>query len=316
MCIKGGVVNLAEKMRPKNLDEVIGNEHIVSALKKQFETNSLSQTILFTGDAGQGKTTFAKIIASTLSAEIVEIDCGSDGGIENIRELVDSVSLTSLFSKSKIFILDEVHALSKPGQSALLKTLEDPQKNVHFVLLTTDPNKVLKTIRTRCVEYQTLPANVEQIGIAVKRVETIYGVRFENRSDLWSLVEQAKGSLRQVYSFMEKLVAVSEESGIIRSEMFHRVLGKSMEEVDEHLPKYFLSKDFISALALVSNLKKEGGNPTGTLIGVYNYLKVVFLKGGHVLSKEEKLMMSELSEKIAQKEVSWETVESLIWKHI
>jgi DNA polymerase III subunit gamma/tau len=316
MCILEDFVNLAEKMRPKNLDDVIGNKHIVSALRRQFDTNQISQTIMFTGDAGSGKTSFAKIVATHLNAEIIEIDCGADGSIDNMRELVESVSLSSLFSSHKVFILDEVHALSKPGQSALLKTLEDPQKNVNFILLTTDPGKLLKTIRTRCVEYQTMPATVEEVGQAVKKVEEIYKVRFESRSDLWSLVEQSGGSFRQVYAFMEKLVAVSDNNGIITSDMFHMVLGKSMEHVDENLPKAFLSKDIHSAMSIVSNQRKENVNPVGTLLGIYNYLKVVFLKNGNIISKDDKLMMADLSEKIAQKEITWETIESIIWKHI
>jgi DNA polymerase-3 subunit gamma/tau len=309
-------VNLAEAMRPQNLDEIIGNSHIVTALKKQFETNTLSQTMMFTGDAGSGKTSFAKIIANYLDAEVTEIDCGADGSIDNMREIVESVSLSSLFSSIKVFILDEVHALSKPGQSALLKTLEEPQNNVHFILLTTDPNKVLNTIRTRCVEYQTIPAATEEIGEAVRRVEKKFGISFETRADLWSLVEQSKGSLRQVYSFMEKLVSVSDDRNFITSEMFHKILGKSMEHVDENLPKAFLNCNLRDALSIILSLRKEGGNPTGTLIGVYNYLKVVFLKNSDNLRDKQKLLMADISEKISTKEITWDTLEHLVWKHL
>lgn len=309
-------MNLAEKLRPKTLDEVIGNKHIISALKNQFDTGTLSQTIMFTGDAGQGKTTFAKIISSHLNAEVVEIDCGADGGIDNMREIVESVSLSSLFSQNKVFILDEVHALSKPGQSALLKTLEEPQKNVNFILLTNEPNKVLGTIRTRCVEYKTTPATREDIGEAVKRVEALYGVSFENRADLWSLVEQAKGSLRQVYSFLEKLVAVADNNKIITSEMFHSILGKSMEQVDENLPLAFIKNDIKTVISEISNLKKGSGNPTGTLIGIYNYLKVVLIKDVDVISDNKKKMMGVIAEKISQKEITWETIESIAWTYL
>jgi DNA polymerase-3 subunit gamma/tau len=312
----GGAVNLAEKMRPSTLDEIIGNTHIVSALKKQFETNTLSQTIMFTGEPGSGKTSFAKIIASHLDAEILEIDCGADGSIDNMREIVESVSLSSLFSKNKVFILDEIHALSKPGQSALLKTLEEPQKNVHFILLTTDPQKVLNTIRTRCVEYQTTPASTEEIGEAVRRVEKKFGISFENRTDLWSLVEQSKGSLRQVYAFMEKLVAVADERNFITSDMFYKTLGKSMEHVDENLPMAFLNYKLHEALSIIGNLRKEVGNPTGTLIGVYNYLKIVFIKNPDSIKEKQKLLMADLSEKIASKEITWDTLEHLVWKHL
>lgn len=309
-------MNLAERMRPKTLDEIIGNKHIVSALKNQFETNSLSQTLMFTGDAGQGKTTFAKIIASHLKAELVEIDCGADGSIDNMRELVESASLSSLFSKTKVFILDEVHALSKPGQSALLKTLEEPQKNAHFILLTNEPTKILNTIKTRCVEYQTMPATKEDIGEAVRRVEKLFNVSFENRADLWSLVEQSKGSLRQVYSFLEKLIASANVNGLITSDMFHSLLGKSMEHVSENLPLAFLKNDLRTVISAITELKKESVNPTGTLIGVYNYLKVVMLKDIDLIPDGKKRMMGELAERISQKDITWETLESIAWKYL
>lgn len=309
-------MNLAERMRPKTLEEIIGNTHIVAALKKQFETDTLSQTIMFTGAAGQGKTTFAKIIASHLKAELVEIDCGADGSIDNMRELVESASLSSLFSKSKVFILDEVHALSKPGQSALLKTLEEPQKNVHFILLTNEPAKILNTIKTRCVEYQTMPAIKDDIGEAVRRVEKLFNVSFENRADLWSLVEQSKGSLRQVYSFLEKLIASSNSSGLITSDMFHSLLGKSMEHVSENLPLAFLKNDLRTVISAITDLKKESVNPTGTLIGVYNYLKVVMLKDIDLIPDSKKRMMGELAEHVSQKDITWETLESIAWKYL
>lgn len=309
-------MNLAEVMRPKTLDDVIGNEHVVSALKKQLETNTLSQTLMFTGDAGQGKTTFAKIIANELKAEVSEIDCGSEGSIETIRDLVDSSKLTSLFANKKVFILDEVHALSKPGQSALLKTLEEPQKNVHFILLTTDPNKVLNTIRTRCVEYETKPATTEQIGEAVKKVEVKFGVTFENRKDLWSIVEQANGSLRQVYAFLEKLVAVADNNNVITSAAFHDILGSSMEQVDENLPKAFLSNDLVKALTTLNNLRKGGMNPTGTLIGIYNYLKLFYLKNPEEINDKNKELMYHTAFLISEKTITWDSIESLAWKYL
>ena len=309
-------MNLAERMRPKTLEDVIGNSHIVTALKKQFENNSLSQTILFTGDAGSGKTSFAKIIANYLNAEVIEIDCGSDGSIDTMREIVESVSLSSLFSSYKVFILDEVHALSKQGQSALLKTLEDPQKNVHFILLTNESQKILNTVKTRCVEYKTTPATTTEIGEAVRRVEKEFNISFENRKDLWSLVEQSNGSLRQVYSFLEKLIAVADDNNLITSDMFYKVLGRPMDHVDENLPKSFLYGDTLSALTTVSNLRKEGGNPTGTLLGIYNYLKIVYLKDIKSISEKNKEMMSLIAEKLSSKEITWDTLEYIIWKYV
>jgi len=310
-------MNLSEKLRPKNLSEVIGNQHIVRALKNQLSTNSLSQTMLFTGIPGSGKTAFARIIASELSAEVIEIDCGSDGGIDKIREVIESVSLSSLFSGKKVFILDEAHALGKPAQSALLKTLEDDQPDVYFILLTTDPQKILKTIRTRCVEYQTNPAGNDEIGQAVKKVESIYKVWFENRKDLWAIVEQSGGSLRQVYALLEKLIGVADVDGRISTSMFHSIMGKSMEHVDENLPKAFLEEDLLRVINLVTEMKKDSSNnPTGTLIGVYNYLKAVFLKNPQKINDKGKSMLSDMADRVHTKDISWEVLEHLAWKYL
>jgi len=130
------------------------------------------------------------------------------------------------------------------------------------------------------------------------------------------LVEQSKGSLRQVYAFMEKLVAVADERNLITSDMFHKTLGKSMEHVDENLPMAFLNYKLHEALSIIGNLRKEGGNPTGTLIGVYNYLKVVFLKNPDNLREKQKLLMADISERISAKEITWDTLEHLVWKHL
>jgi DNA polymerase-3 subunit gamma/tau len=226
-------MNLAERMRPKTLNEVIGNLHIVKPLRKQLETGTLSQTMMITGQFGSGKTTIAKIIASELDAEVYEIDCGSDGGVDRMREIVDSAYVSSLFSKNKVFILDEVHGLSKQAQSALLKTLEEAKVGVYFILLTTEEKKILPTIRSRCVVYETDAANKEDIGIAVHRVLKEFNLTVENMADFWSVVYQSEGSLRQVYSLMEKLVASADEDSFISSEVFKSVLkDSSSEEVD------------------------------------------------------------------------------------
>jgi DNA polymerase-3 subunit gamma/tau len=305
-------MNLAEAMRPTKLDEVIGNLHIVRPLRKQLESGTLSQSIMITGQFGSGKTTIAKIIASELDAEVYEIDCGSDGGVDRMREIVDSAYMSSLFSQNKVFILDEVHGLSKQAQSALLKTLEDAKENTYFILLTTEAKKILPTIRSRCVVYETDAATKEDIGIAVKRVMTKFNLTVENMADFWSVVYQSEGSLRQVYSLMEKLVASADEDGFISSEIFKSVLKSvATDEVDENLPKAFLDRDIKAALETISSVKKEA-NVVGTTIGVYNYLKSVYIRSG----KGNKELLADLSHLLSHKQIEWEHLEWLVWKHL
>lgn len=304
-------MNLAEIMRPKTLDEVIGNEHIILPLEKQLRNESLSQTIMITGQYGSGKTTLAKIIASHLNAEVHEIDCGSDGGVDKMREVVDSAQMSSLFSKVKVFILDEVHGLSKQAQSALLKTLEEPKANLYFILLTTDTSKILPTIRSRCVVYETRPASNVEIGAAVKRVMDKYNLEVEDMADFWALVNQSDGSLRQVYALMEKLVAAADENGYLSSEVFRNILSSvSSEEVDEKLPQAFLANDVLRVMEILKTIKKDG-NVVGTTIGLYNYLKTAYLNS----EKGNRDLLTELAFMLAGKTIEWEHLEYLAWKY-
>ena len=117
-------MNLAESLRPLTLSDVIGNTHITKPLLKQLETGTLSQSLLLHGSFGTGKTTIVRCLATALNADVTELDCGSDGGIDKIRSLVvDSSRYSSLVAPKKLFVLDEVHQLSAAAFTALLKTL-------------------------------------------------------------------------------------------------------------------------------------------------------------------------------------------------
>jgi len=306
-------MNLSEIMRPKALDEVIGNEHIIKPLRNQLESGTLSQSLMIVGQYGSGKTTLAKIIANHLQAEVYEVDCGSDGGIDRIREVVDAASMSSLFSTAKVFILDEVHGLSKASQSALLKTLEEPRPNLYFILLTTEDKKVLPTIRSRCVVYTTKAATREHIGEAVKRVLAKYELTVESMADFWAVVEQADGSLRQVYAIVEKLVAAADENKFLSSAVFQSVVGShGKTEVNENLPLAYLKGDIAGVLEAVRGIKNSEATTVGTAIGVYNYLKSVYLKG----NKGNKELIADLVLLLTHKQIEWEHFEWLAWKHL
>lgn len=305
-------MNLAEKMRPTSFDGVIGNEHITAPLEKQLRDKNLSQTIMITGQFGSGKTTIAKIIASKLGAEVHEIDCGSDGGVDRMREVVESSYMSSLFAQNKVFILDEVHGLSKQAQSSLLKTLEEAKKNTYFILLTTEAKKLLPTIRSRCVVYETSPASRKDIGVAVQRVMEKYSIEVESMSDFWEVVNQSEGSLRQVYAIMEKIVASADENGFVSSEVFRRVINAASNvEVNENLPKAFLSKNIAEVLRIVKEVRGDA-SPVGTAVGVYNYLRAVYLNSGNV----NKPLLEDLSLLLTHKQIEWEHFEWLAWKHL
>lgn len=303
-------MNLATLMRPKTFEEVIGNEHIVKPLKTQLEKGELSQTLLISGPSGAGKTTLAYLIVNYLNAELNEIDCGSAGTVDNMRQIVDHASVSSVFFDKKVFILDEAHVLTVPAQRALLKTLEESRPGTHFILLTTDPGKLIEPIYNRCARYTVRAATREQIGIAVNRALDKSGLSVENRADFWSLIESSNGSLRNVYSMMETLIA-SAEDGVIPSSAFKALIGTSSTEIDENIPRVFLSGNQIECLSLIKKIRKDN-QPYPTMLGIYNYLKAVHINGTSVNAP----MMVDLSIMLAHKDVTWEHLEHVVWKHL
>lgn len=309
---------LAQEMRPQTFDEVIGNAHIVEPLRKQLAAGKLSQSLMITGATGTGKTSIALIVGKELDAEIVEVDCGSEGGIDVIRGVIESSTHTSLFSSSKVFILDEAHKLSNPSQSALLKTLETSQPGIYFILLTNEPSKVLKTIRTRCAVYETHLPTTSEIGVAVNRVLDTYGLSVENRKDFWSIVEQSEGSLRQVYALMEKLIAVADEDGFITSEAFNLAVGApdSSEGNENNVAKLFLSPgNSVHILAGLRDIQRKGGVVAhAQALGVYNYLKSAYLGGNKNVNPRVMLELSSLFS--SGKTIDWVDLERIVWVYV
>lgn len=303
-------MNLAEIMRPGTLDEVIGNAHITEPLKNQLASGTLSQTILLTGPSGTGKTTIARILANELQADVSEVDCGADGGVDRARGLVESASLGSLFSNKKVFMLDEAHLLSKPAQSAFLKSLEDLNEGVHFILMTTDPNKLLPTILTRTVRYETTNASNAEIGVAVNRVLDKFKIEVEEVRDFWEVIVQSEGSLRAVYTFLEKIISVADDKGFVSSEAFQSVMrSEDVEEVSENLALAMSKGDIKESLAAIRALRKSN-QPVSVAIGVYNYLRAVYTRSG----KYDAELMANLALMVAEKNVTWEHLESLVWR--
>jgi len=226
------------KYRPQNFNEVIGQNEVVKFLQKSIQEKKVAHSYLFFGDRGTGKTSVARIFAKELGVnqdDIYEIDAASNRGISEIREIRESVDILPYKSKYKIYIIDEAHMLTKEAFNALLKTLEEPPKHVIFILATTEKEKILPTILSRCQVLNFESPNLEKLQELIKKV-----LEKENREADDEVIKKialtGNGSYRDTLSFLQQVLTIID--GKINLEKFNEVFN--FNEVN-------LLKDFLLA---------------------------------------------------------------------
>ncbi|MCI9596822.1 MAG: DNA polymerase III subunit gamma/tau [Firmicutes bacterium] len=264
--------------RPEIFDEILGQEHIIKILKNQLATDSVSHAYLFCGTRGTGKTTTARILAKGVNClseegrpcgtcanckaikdgtfmDVIEIDAASNNGVENIRELRESVKYPPAVGSKKVYIVDEVHMLSTGAFNALLKTLEEPPENVMFILATTEPQKLPATILSRCMRLDFKRVPEETLTKGMDHICQQKGIQV-SQSALRLIAANADGSVRDGLSILDQCISGGQHT-VERADVLE-FLGTAGEEVFIELTDKITLQQPAEALLLLERVLSDG----------------------------------------------------------
>ncbi|MEZ9698915.1 DNA polymerase III subunit gamma/tau [Vibrio sp. 10N.261.46.E12] len=277
---------LARKWRPTKFKEVVGQAHVLTALENALSQNRLHHAYLFSGTRGVGKTTIGRLFAKGLNCEtgitstpcgecatckeidegrfvdLLEIDAASRTKVEDTRELLDNVQYKPARGRFKVYLIDEVHMLSRHSFNALLKTLEEPPEYVKFLLATTDPQKLPVTILSRCLQFHLKPISVDNIHEQLDHILEQESVTSESRA-LGMIAHAADGSMRDALSLTDQAIALG--NGNVVTDTVAHMLGTLDTDQAIHLLEAISSKQPQQAMACIQSLAENGVEWDGLL---------------------------------------------------
>ena len=264
--------------RPARFSEVVGQDYIVKTLKNAIRSNRIAHAYLFAGPRGTGKTSVAKLFAKAINCthfseeacdectscqtfnegehpDIIELDAASNNGVEQMRDIIEQVNYAPILGRYKVYIIDEVHMLSNSAFNALLKTLEEPPAHVVFILATTDPQKVLSTVLSRCQRYNF--SKIANFDMKRKMIEILNneGIKYEDKA-IDEVAILAEGGMRDALSILEQVLSYNEEG--VFMEDIQKIFGLSSTEEKIKLLTYVHNNDITQAIYCLRNMYQSG----------------------------------------------------------
>ena len=296
---------LARRYRSADFDQLVGQEHVARTIKNAIATNRIAHAFLFTGTRGTGKTSSARILAKCLNCQsfdqptptpcgkcnsclaiatgddidVIEIDAASNTGVDDVRDVIENSQYRPAHSRFKVYIIDEVHALSKNAFNALLKTLEEPPEHVVFILATTEVEKVLPTILSRCQRYDF--RNIGTREIAAHLAEIAKAEKIDADPDALMLIAKAgAGSMRDALSLLDRMLSAAD--GKLTTGTLEQMLGLPRSGQMFELVQFIGEGRVKEALEKAANLVQSGLSPeslTAALIDYFRNLMILRICG-------------------------------------
>ena len=297
--VQNSYLPLFRKYRPQSFKDVIGQEFTVKALENAIKLNKIANAYLFCGPRGTGKTSSARIFAKSLNCmegptvtpcqkcrscldvtnasglDVIEIDAATNRGIDDAKELINKVQYAPMNGKYKIFIIDEVHMLSKEAFNALLKTFEEPPKNVIFILATTEPHKVIETIVSRCQRFDFRRITIDDIVKRLREISDIEKINIDDEA-LYTIAKNVSGGMRDSLALLDQASVLGTEKKITK-ETIEDLIGKITFDVLHNLIFDILSRDIEKAVQDVEKIYEKGSEPRNFIENFIEFLKNIIL---------------------------------------
>ena len=313
---------LARKYRPHTFGELVGQTHAKKTLVNALDANNLHHGFLFTGTRGVGKTTIARIFAKSINCEagvsstpcgtcptcieidrgqsidLIELDAASHTGVDNMRELLENAQYMPTKNRYKIYLIDEVHMLSKSSFNALLKTLEEPPEHVKFLLATTDPQKLPVTVLSRCLQFTLSQLTHDEILGQLKFIMDTESLSYEE-SALGQIAEFGNGSMRDALSLLDQ--SISYGNGTVTSKDIKAMLGLVHHDDIVILAKHLFNQDAKAVIDFVKDLSHRGENLVNALKDLSSLFHQISL--AQIMADESDAEIRELAGQISNQDL-------------